>query len=140
MFQLYAEALPEQYPMLWSNIVHYVISDSELGDDNLEVVKEGNTASITYETKDYDKDTKVAAVVTDENGPLLYWNSLSRHCRQKISPDRRSVSQKMQNLYPHRQTDILPNTGLHKLYYNFLQSHPLTAFLYSRYKRQFPSC
>ncbi|MCI8508065.1 MAG: VWA domain-containing protein [Lachnospiraceae bacterium] len=58
----------EQYPMLWSNIVHYVISDSELGDDNLEVVKEGNTASITYETKDYDKDTKVAAVVTDENG------------------------------------------------------------------------
>lgn len=58
----------ENYPLLWSNILHYVISDSELGEDNLEVVKEGNTASITYETKDYDKNTKVTAVVTDENG------------------------------------------------------------------------
>lgn len=58
----------DNYPMLWSNIINYVISDSELGDDDLEVVKEGNTASITYQTKDYDKDTKVKAVVTDENG------------------------------------------------------------------------
>lgn len=58
----------DNYPMLWSNIIHYVISDSELGEDDLEVVKEGNTASITYQTKDYDKDTKVKAVVTDENG------------------------------------------------------------------------
>lgn len=56
------------YPLLWSNIIHYVISDSELGEDNLEVVKEGNTAAITYETKDYDKNTKVTAVVTDEKG------------------------------------------------------------------------
>lgn len=58
----------DNYPMLWSNIIHYVISDSELGEDNLEVVKEGNAATVTYETKDYDKDTKVTAVVTDENG------------------------------------------------------------------------
>lgn len=58
----------DNYPMLWSNIVQYVISDTELGDDNLEVVKEGNTATITYETKEYDKDTKITAVVTDENG------------------------------------------------------------------------
>lgn len=58
----------DNYPMLWSNIINYVISDSELGEDDLEVAKEGNTASITYQTKDYDKDTKVKAVVTDENG------------------------------------------------------------------------
>ncbi len=58
----------EDYPLLWSNIINYVISDTELGDDNLEVVKEGNTASITYGTKEYDKNTKVNAVVTDENG------------------------------------------------------------------------
>ncbi len=58
----------DYYPILWANIIHYVISDSELGEDNLEVVKEGNTASITFETKDYNKETKVTAVVTDENG------------------------------------------------------------------------
>lgn len=58
----------EDYPLLWSNIIHYVISDTELGDDNLEVVKEGNNASVHYETKDYNKDTGVTAVVTDENG------------------------------------------------------------------------
>lgn len=58
----------DNYPMLWSNIINYVISDSELGEDDLEVAKEGNRASITYQTKDYDKNTKVKAVVTDENG------------------------------------------------------------------------
>lgn len=58
----------ENYPMLWSNIIQYVVSDSELGGDNLEVNKEGNTAVITYETKEYDKNTKVVAIVTDENG------------------------------------------------------------------------
>ncbi len=58
----------DNYPMLWSNIINYVISDTGLGEDHLEVVKEGNTAAISYETKDYDKNTKVAAVVTDENG------------------------------------------------------------------------
>lgn len=58
----------DNYPMLWSNIINYVTSDTGLGEDNLEVVKEGNAAVISYETKDYDKNTKVAAVVTDENG------------------------------------------------------------------------
>lgn len=58
----------EDYPLLWSNMIHYVISDTELGDDNLEMTKAGNTAAITYETKEYDKDTKVTAVVTDEAG------------------------------------------------------------------------
>lgn len=58
----------DNYPMFWSNIINYVISDSELGEDSLEVVKEGNTAIVTYETKEYDKNTKVNAVVTDEDG------------------------------------------------------------------------
>jgi len=58
----------ENYPMLWSNIIQYVVSDTELGEDSLEVTKEGNTAVISYETKEYDKNTKVKAVVTDENG------------------------------------------------------------------------
>lgn len=58
----------DNYPMLWSNIINYVISDTELGDDSLEVVKEGNTAVVTYETKEYDKNTNVNAVITDEKG------------------------------------------------------------------------
>ncbi len=58
----------DNYPALWSNIVNYVISDTELGEDNLEVKKEGNTATISYETKEYDKNTTVTAVITDEEG------------------------------------------------------------------------
>lgn len=58
----------DNYPMLWSNIIQYVISDTELGEDSLEVNKEGNTAVISYTTKEYDKNTKIQAVVTDENG------------------------------------------------------------------------
>ena len=58
----------DNYPMLWSNIIQYVVSDTELGEDNLAVVKEGNTAVISYETKEYDKDTQVEAIITDESG------------------------------------------------------------------------
>ena len=58
----------DKYPMLWSNIIHYVISDTGLSDDNLEIVKEGSTAKIIYETGEHDKDTVVTGVVSDENG------------------------------------------------------------------------
>lgn len=58
----------ENYPLLWSNIVNYVISDTELGEDTLEIEKGSNTAAISYETKEYDKDTKVTAVITDDEG------------------------------------------------------------------------
>ena len=60
----------DNYPMLWSNIIQYVISDAELGEDSLEVNKEGNTAIISYTTKEYDKNTKIQAVVTDDNGAV----------------------------------------------------------------------
>ncbi|MCM1180900.1 MAG: VWA domain-containing protein [Clostridium sp.] len=58
----------ENYPLLWSNIINYVISDTELGEDTLEIDKGSNTATVSYETKEYDKNTKVTAVITDENG------------------------------------------------------------------------
>ena len=58
----------ENYPLLWSNIINYVISDTELGEDTLEIAKTGNTAVVFYETKEYDKNTKVTAIVTDEEG------------------------------------------------------------------------
>ncbi len=58
----------DNYPMLWSNIIQYVVSDTELGDDRLEVEKEGNAAVITYETEEYNHDTVVEAIVTNEEG------------------------------------------------------------------------
>lgn len=58
----------ENYPLLWSNILNYIISDMELGEDQLEVRKEGNSVVIRYETPEYDTDTAVSAVVTDEKG------------------------------------------------------------------------
>lgn len=58
----------DNYPLLWSNIMNYIMSDTDLGEDDIEIEKEGNVATITYDTKDYDKETSVNAVITDENG------------------------------------------------------------------------
>ncbi len=58
----------DNYPMLWSNIIHYVISDTDLGGDNLDIIGNGGTTSIVYETEEYDKNTVVTAAVSDENG------------------------------------------------------------------------
>ncbi|MBO5468926.1 MAG: VWA domain-containing protein [Lachnospiraceae bacterium] len=58
----------DAYPLLWSNMIQYVIADTELGGDSFEVTQEGNQAVISYETSEYDTNTKVEAVVTDENG------------------------------------------------------------------------
>ncbi|MCR5700829.1 MAG: VWA domain-containing protein [Lachnospiraceae bacterium] len=58
----------ENYPLFWSNIVHYVIADNDFGDDNVEVFGEGESAKLIYETPEYSKETKVTAVVSDEKG------------------------------------------------------------------------
>lgn len=58
----------DNYPMLWSNIIHYVISDTGLSGDELEIHKEGNSAKIIYETDEYEKNTVVTAVLSDEDG------------------------------------------------------------------------
>ncbi len=61
-------AVWEEYPQLWANLLNYVIADSSLGEDSLEVAKSGSNAVITYATEDYSRDTKVTAVITDEDG------------------------------------------------------------------------
>lgn len=58
----------ENYPVLWSNIINYVITDTSFGEDSLEVTKSGAGAKIHYETKEYDKNTRITAVVTDDAG------------------------------------------------------------------------
>ncbi len=58
----------ENYSTLWSNIIQYVIADTELGEDSFHMQKDGNTVTFSYTTKEYDKDTAVSAVVSDENG------------------------------------------------------------------------
>ncbi|MBE5925325.1 MAG: VWA domain-containing protein [Lachnospiraceae bacterium] len=58
----------ENYPMFWSNIIHYVIADNDFGDDNVEVFGEGRTAKVVYETPEYGKNTTVTAVISNEQG------------------------------------------------------------------------
>ncbi len=58
----------EQYPLLWSNLIQYVIADTQLGNDSFELNKEGNQVTVTYETPEYDTDTEVHAVITKEAG------------------------------------------------------------------------
>ena len=45
-----------------------MIADTELGDDAFDIHKDGNTVTLSYTTKEYDKDTTVSAVISDENG------------------------------------------------------------------------
>lgn len=56
------------YVQLWDNMVNYVVSNTNVGGDSLEVVQEGSSAVISYMTDHYDKDTSVKAVCTDAEG------------------------------------------------------------------------
>lgn len=56
------------YVQFWKNVVDYTITSTDLGEDSLEVVQEGSNALVTYQTRDFDADTVVTAVCTDENG------------------------------------------------------------------------
>ena len=56
------------YPTLWANLLQSVQADTSLGDEVLQVEKEGNEALLHYETKEYDEKTTVEAVVSDEKG------------------------------------------------------------------------
>ena len=58
----------QNYANLWRNIIDWTIYDDALGDDTLEVKQEASSAVITYDTDEYTADTKVEAVVTDEDG------------------------------------------------------------------------
>ncbi|MGN0483045.1 MAG: VWA domain-containing protein [Lachnospiraceae bacterium] len=58
----------EQAPQFWSQILHSVMADTNLGSDELSVEKENGIATLHYQTKQYDKNTEVTAVITDEEG------------------------------------------------------------------------
>lgn len=58
----------KNYVQLWDNMLNYVVSNTNIDGDTLEVVQEGNSAVITYTTKEYSQETNVKAVCTDADG------------------------------------------------------------------------
>lgn len=58
----------ENYVQLWDNMINYVVSNTNVEGESLEVVQEGNSAVISYITDDYDQNTSVKAVCTDTEG------------------------------------------------------------------------
>ena len=58
------------YVSLWKNIIDYTISNTELGDDQLTITQSGSGAVISYIPAEYDANTKITAVCTDENGEV----------------------------------------------------------------------
>lgn len=58
----------ENYVQLWDNMINYVVSNTNLDGDSLEIAQEGSSAVITYHTEQYDTDTTVKAVCTDADG------------------------------------------------------------------------
>jgi hypothetical protein len=58
----------DNYVQLWDNMINYVVSNTNVDGDSLEVVQEGNSAVITYTTDEYDQNTSVKAICTDTEG------------------------------------------------------------------------
>lgn len=58
----------DSYASLWRNIIDWTISQSDLGEDTLNIEQEASSAILTYETQDYDGKTRITAVITDETG------------------------------------------------------------------------
>lgn len=61
-------ALWEDYPYFWSNIINYVITDTSTGEDVIEITDDDNMTNISLETDEYDTDTTVTAVITNDEG------------------------------------------------------------------------
>lgn len=58
----------ENTPLLWHNIIKLVSEDNGLEGTYANVEQNGNKATITYTTDEYSADTKVVAIVYDEEG------------------------------------------------------------------------
>ena len=58
----------EEYPAFWKNIISWTESSMEDSDTTLAVTQEGSTAKVVYTTKEYDGDSEVSVVYTDEDG------------------------------------------------------------------------
>lgn len=58
----------DNYVQLWDNMINYVVSNTSVNGDSLEVVQEGKTAVISYTTDDYNQNTSVKAICTDVDG------------------------------------------------------------------------
>ena len=58
----------DNYAALWRNMIDWTISNTELGNDSLQVKQEASSAVITYETQDYSAQTSISAIVTGEDG------------------------------------------------------------------------
>lgn len=56
------------YLTLWKNIIDRTITDTGMGDDYVNIMQDGTSAKVIYETEDYDADTKVSAIYTKESG------------------------------------------------------------------------
>ncbi len=58
----------EEYPAFWKNIISWTESSMEDSGTSLAVSQEGSTAKVVYTTKEYDGDSEVLVVYTDEDG------------------------------------------------------------------------
>ena len=58
----------ENTPLLWHNIIKLVSEDNGMEGTYANVEQNGNKATITYTTEEYSADTKVIAIVYDEEG------------------------------------------------------------------------
>lgn len=58
----------ENYTQLWDNMINYVVSNTNLNQEQADITQEGNSAVIHYTTATYDKDTVITAVCTNAAG------------------------------------------------------------------------
>lgn len=56
------------YAALWKNIIDWTIAGEEDEGEKIAVTQNGSTATLSYEIEDYNANTKVTAIYTDEEG------------------------------------------------------------------------
>ena len=58
----------DKYPEFMRNLIDSSIANVDLDGDVVKAEQKGNKGVITYETKEYSSDTRIEAIVTDEEG------------------------------------------------------------------------
>ena len=56
------------YAALWKNIIDWTIAGEEEEGEKISVTQNGSTANLSYQIEDYNANTKVSAIYTDEEG------------------------------------------------------------------------
>lgn len=58
----------DKYPQLWKNLINYLTTDTEQGDNSISLEQKGSVAQVAFQSENYTASTKVTAFYHGDNG------------------------------------------------------------------------